>query len=274
MATQLLHLPHRRVVPSRSLLPPELPPVPLWLQARISARGLGRTVAGRPYLLYGQGRLGSTLLGTLLSSHPDVAFGNEVLRAAVRAPGAYLNGLRARSSARHYGCHVKPYHLTDFQGVDDPRRWLGRRHEEGWLLVHLQRRNTLLHVLSNMTRNQMATSHFVAGDGREVPRLVVDTGDLLRWMGLRAQAVQDELLQLSGLPALPVVYEDDLLPGPAAWAEVTARLFTALGVEPCDVGSSLRKINPTRLEDFVENADEVRAAVADSPHAACLAGLD
>ncbi|MCU1601412.1 MAG: nodH [Frankiales bacterium] len=270
MATQLLHLPSRRVPPTRPLVPPELPPVPLGLQARITVRGLLTKGGERPYLLYGQGRLGSTLLGTLLSSHPDVGFGNEVLRASVRAPGAYVNGLRARSSAQHYGCHVKPYHLTDFQGVADPHRWLRRRHEEGWLLVHLQRRNTLLHVLSNVTRNHMSTSHFRAGDGFEVPRVTVDTDDLLAWMRLRADAVHDELRHLDGLSAIPVVYEDDLLPGGAAWGAVTSRIFTGLGLAACEVGSSLRKINPSRLEDFVENAEEVRAAVAGSRFAGCL----
>ena len=99
MATQLLHLPSRRVPSTRALLPPELPPVPLGLQARICARGLVKPTGGRPYLLYGQGRLGSTLLGTLLSSHPDVAFGNEVLRASVRAPDSNSRRINVLKSA-------------------------------------------------------------------------------------------------------------------------------------------------------------------------------
>jgi LPS sulfotransferase NodH len=258
---------------ARPVLPAELPPIPLRLQARVSVRGLLRQHGGRPYLMYGQGRLGSTLLGTLLSSHPEVAFGNEVLRAPVRAPGAWVNGLRSRSAATHYGCHVKPYHLTDFQGLDHPARWLRRRYEEGWLILHLQRRNTLLHVLSNVSRNRMATSHFRHGDGREVPRVTVDTVDLLAWMAHRTAGVEEELAALHGLPVIDVVYEDDLLPGPDAWATVTGRVFAELGVEPCEVGSSLRKINPSRLEDFVDNAAEVRAAVAASRYARCLDAL-
>ena len=278
MATQLRPLARAAFARSRPAelpreLPHELPPVPFGLQARIIARGLRRPTGGRPYLMYGQGRLGSTLLGTLLSSHPDVAFGNEVLRAPVKAPGAYVNGLRARATAAHYGCHVKPYHLTDFQGVDDPGRWLRRRHEEGWLLLHLQRRNTLLHVLSNATRDQMAASHFHQGDGLEVPRVTVDAVDLLLWMSRRAAGIEDERRHLRGLPVLEVVYEDDLLPGQAEWTRVAGRVFAELGVAPCEVGSSLRKINPGRLEDFVDNADEVRTAVAASPYAACLDGL-
>jgi len=39
------------------------------------------------------------------------------------------------------------------------------------------------------------------------------------------------------------------------------------------VDTSLRKINPTRIEDFVTNADEVRAAVAATSFAACLDGV-
>jgi LPS sulfotransferase NodH len=238
---------------------------------RVCGRGLLTRHGPRPFLLYGQGRLGSTLLGSLLSSHPQVTFGNEVLRGPVRAPGLYLQGLRARAGDRHYGCHVKPYHLTDFQGIDDPARWLRARHRAGWLVVHLQRRNTLLHVLSNVTRNAMTRSHFQQGDGQQVPRIAVDTAELLTWMQHRSAGAEAERLALVGLPVQEVVYEDDLLPGPETWAAVTARLFAALDLAPCPVDTSLRKINPRRLEDFVANADEVRAAVAASRFADCVA---
>jgi hypothetical protein len=269
VATQLRSLALHRAQHTRPTLPAELPPVPLSSQLRVLARGILTRTGPRPFLLYGQGRLGSTLLGSLLAAHPGVAFGNEVLRAKVHAPGLYVNGLRGRAAPRHYGCHVKPYHLTDFQGVD-PASWLKQRHDEGWLLVHLQRRNTLMHVLSNATRNQMTSSHFREGDGKEVPRVTVDPDDLLTWMELRAAGVEEEKAALEGLPVIDIVYEDDLLPGPAAWGRVTNTLFTELGLTPCDVDTDLRKINPPRLEDFVTNAAEVREAVAASRFAAFL----
>jgi hypothetical protein len=62
--------------------PPEGRPVPLHRQARVLLRSW-RQAPPPGFLIYGQGRSGSTLLGELLGSHPQVCFADEVLRGRV-----------------------------------------------------------------------------------------------------------------------------------------------------------------------------------------------
>lgn len=252
------------------VMPPELPPVALRRQLRVYAASLRRDHGSRPFLMYGQGRLGSTLLGRLLMSHPGLRFGDEVLRAPVKHPARWLDGLRAMQAPHSYGVHVKPYHLKDFQRTPDQGAWLRDRARDGWLLIHLQRRNTLLHVLSNATRQTRAGAHFTQGDGETVAPITVQVDELLHWMGLRQASQLAEARVLEGLPHLRVGYEDDLLPGAEAWARITGTVFRELGLAPHPVTTELRKVNPARLEDFVANADEVRAAVGASPWAHLL----
>jgi hypothetical protein len=248
----------RVVVPQ---LHPDHPPVPRREQLRALLASTRPATGPRPFLLYGQGRTGSTLLGSLLASHPGVTFGDEVLDARVLAPLRYLQGLRVQAGDSCYGVHVKPYHLTDFQGVRDTARWLRRAADAGWLVVHLVRRDTLRHALSGFQLSATGVTHFVEGDGRVTRRIRVDPESLLFWMAARHQGLERERADLVGLDHLTVTYEDDLLGGPPVWGPTTTRLYAALGLPDHPVQSSLRKVNAGRLEDLVVNAEEVLAAV-------------
>lgn len=252
------------------LLPSEDAPVALTRQLRVMLRR--RATGARPpaLLIYGQGRTGSTLLGSLLASHPRMTFGNEVLRGPVRWPLNYLEGLRAGSAPSSYSCHIKPYHLTQFQGISDVRGFLSAAHGKGWRLLHLRREDTLRHVLSNVSRNANARSHFTAGDGHATALVHVDPADLLYWMEQRDAEATREVETLIGLPHIQVSYERDLLPGAEAWVSVTKRVFDALGLPPHKVGTALRQINQGPLETLVSNYDEVVECVASSRFAHLL----
>jgi LPS sulfotransferase NodH len=243
-------------------LPPEAPPVPLPRQAAVSALGFVPLAAGRPFLIYGQGRTGSTLLGDLLAAHPQVFFGNEVLAGHVRAPRRYLEGLRRRHAQTCYGVHVKPYHLTVSQRVTDRRRWLSQLAGAGWMIVHLQRENTLRHVLSNVTFNQGGTSHFRLGDGRTTERARVDVPDLLRHMRARAALARQEREEVEGLAELSVSYERDLASGPEGWSRVTDVVFRGLQLPHHPVSTELRRINTGTLPEIVANYDEMADALS------------
>lgn len=242
-------------------LPPEAPPVSWHRQARAAAwRALPRKVPAG-FLLYGQGRTGSNLLGDLLACHPSVRFGNERLAARVRRPLAYIEGLRAEHAPSVYGVHVKRYHLTDIQDEADPKDWLSRAHDRGWRIVHLQRENLLRHVLSNFSLNATRVSHRVEGDDYQRPRLHVAPEDIVSWMAIRARILELELSDLSALPHVTVVYERDLLPGQPAWDATAGRVFSHLGLPPHAVTTQLRKVNEGTLGDLLDNADEVLDAV-------------
>lgn len=240
-------LPEDRARPATAtatVLLPEDPPVPLTRQLRAYARGVHPSRRPPAFLLLGQGRAGGTLLGSLLAGHPSVTYADEVLTGQVRAPLRYLNGLRAQQAPRTFGCHVKPHHLTAFQGVSDTAAWLERAHRDGWVLVHVRREDLLRHVLTGFSST-----------------VRIDPASLLGWLEVRERSGQQELAALEDLPHVTVTYERDLLPGPEAWSETTSRVLTALGLPPHPVATSLEQHHRRPLKDLAVNYDEVVAAL-------------
>jgi hypothetical protein len=211
------------------------------------------------FVLFAQGRTGSTLLGDLLGSHPDVLFANEILSSPVRSTRLRTDWLRWRHARHVVGFHVKIYQLTDSQGIADPGAWLRRLHSRGWQVITLRRDNLLRHVLSNITAE--AANRYDDRSGAPAPvRLHVDPEHLLYWMGKREQVGLDEQRALVGVPHLGLTYETDLQ-DPADWAATTARVFAALGLASTPVSSTLSRLNSGGLADILENLDEIKSAL-------------
>jgi hypothetical protein len=214
----------------------------------------------RKFVLFAQGRTGSTLLGDLLGAHPDVFFAHEILEQPVRSPRLKTAWLRGRHARHAVGFHVKIYQLTGAQGIADPGAWLRGMSSRGWRVVALRRHNLLRHVLSNMTAQ--AADRYDDRSGAPAPvRLHVDADHLLHWMGKREQVGLDEDRALVGVPHLALTYETDLADA-AAWPATTARVFADLGLEPLPVTSTLSRLNPGPLADLIENVDEINRALA------------
>jgi hypothetical protein len=148
--------------------------------------------------------------------------------------------------------------------VHDHAAWLAEAARPGWLLIHLQRRNVLRHVLSNFTRNSLDTPHFRAGDGRTSGAVVVDVPGLLENIAGRALSARQERDDIGALPHIRVIYEDDLLVGPEQWALVAASVYEALGLPGHAPTTNLRRINAGPLREVIANYDEVEKALASS----------
>jgi hypothetical protein len=247
----------------------EFAPVGIPAEVRNAVRLVaGRRPDERRYVLFAQGRTGSTLLGDLLASHPDVFFADEILRARVRSTRGWVEGQRRRRSAKIFGFHVKIYQLTDVQRVTDPGRWLRRMHERGWRVLALRRRNLLRHVLSNISIAATGTVHDRSGAEERVA-LTVDPDEVRYWIGIRAQVGRAEGLALEGVPHEPFIYEDDLLDD-ASWPETTRRAFTHLGVSPVPVATTLHRRNEGGLRTLVANYDELARSLSGTPYAQFL----
>jgi LPS sulfotransferase NodH len=223
------------------------------------------------FVLFAQGRSGSTLFGELLGSHPEVRFDDEILRGTVANPLRYVTGMRRRPRARHgaYGFHVKVYQLSDAQGVVDQHAWLRECVDRGWKIFYLHRRNFIRQALSNATRQRMAVPHFREGDGLARPQVDVDPDLLLRYVEYRDRTGQWERAALEGIPHTVFEYEADLAES-SSWDATAARAFAYLGVQPRPVDTSLRRINSGPISELVVNYNEVTRAFAATPYKALL----
>ena len=77
------------------------------------------------FVIYGQGRSGSSVLLDLIGSHPDVYCESEIFNEKVAArllkPWDYLHARADLSPKPAYGCKMKIYQMTDDQGIEEPR---------------------------------------------------------------------------------------------------------------------------------------------------------
>ena len=211
------------------------------------------------FLIFGQGRTGSNLLGSLLANHPQVHFANEVLFDQMLLPQTWIEGGRRRNPAACYGIHVKIYQLRDEHRVRDVNAWLHGMHERGWKIVYLRRENLLRHVLSNMLADARGSYHDRDGSVSN-PRLEVDVLGLVTHMGLRRQNLLAEAEALAGLPFETVVYEDDLL-DETQWQPTVDRLYKHIGLASVPVSSALRRTSSADLASMVANLEEIRPAL-------------
>jgi len=222
------------------------------------------------FVLFAQGRTGSELLRSLLSAHPEVRCEGEILARRRLLPMAFLEGRAARRGPSVYGFKVKVYHLTDVQGMRDPAAFLRRLHARHWRIVYLYRRNLLRQAVSNVVAEKRRAFHRRTGEGAAFGKVHIDCGRLLASMANRRRFLAVEREVLGDLPRVDVVYEDDLLP-PERHQQAADRVFAFLGLDSARTHSDHLRVTPDRLVDFVENYDEVTAAVGASEFAEYLA---
>ncbi len=239
--------------------------VPLAKQAAVYASRfrpsrLRPIAAGRvSFVIFAQGRTGSTLLADLMNSHEGVHCDNEILGWPVRFPDAWVDACRRRYRDRHYGFKVKPYELTVDQRLD-PGAWLRRMDGRGWKLIHLRRNNVLRHALSNIVAEHIGRYTFRNADPGESAGLTVDPDVLLGAMEVREEQGEVERVALEGLPHVSLSYEDDLL-RPERHQATLDRISDALGLPRAQARTALRRITIDDLRTTISNYEEVATAV-------------
>lgn len=236
--------------------------------ARLVMPGLRRPE--RRFVIFAQGRSGSTLLADLLNSHPQVYCADEILTWKRMNPARYARACSVGHRADTYGFKVKIYHLTEAQGIVTPGAWLRRMHDDGWSVIALQRANVLRQALSSLVAEQRRLYHLEGAVGNAPPPVFVDAEELLRRTDARVRICEDERAALADVPHLAVSYESDLL-RPECHQRTADRLFDYLGLRPVPVSTTLRKIADGSLSTVVANAPQVTAAVRASRYADLLA---
>lgn len=218
------------------------------------------------FVIFAQGRSGSTLLADLLNSHPRIFCADEPLTWKRRDPVRYAAACSVGHRGDTYGFKVKIYQLTDAQHVE-PGTFLRSMAEAGWHIVHLQRRNVLRQALSSMVAEQRDRYHNVDGSWLEPVQL--DARALLARTRARVGYCEAEAEALRGVEHLSLGYEDDLL-SPDMQQATASRVFGFLGLEDVEVTTILQKIGSRSLDRDVANADEVRDVLLVSEFAGLL----
>jgi len=246
-----------------------------WVYARRGGRKLAGSGDGPRvrFVIYGQGRSGSSVLLDLIGSHPDVYCESEIFNCKVAArliwPKLYLEARADLSPRPVYGCKMKIYQMTDDQGIEDPHQFMRDLHAEGWKVIHLVREDLFRKALSLVvaeTRGQFLDRR-AAGAGVET--IAVDPVQLVEAMQDRRRADEAEHAALEGIPNLRVTYERDLLDA-ANHQAVSDRVLAYLDLESAPVETRYVKTSRARVSDYISNYAEVRAHVTQTEFAAYL----
>ena len=227
------------------------------------------------FILLCHARTGSTLLGSLLASHPQISGAGEyykvlkrrvqdglhrqlVFRLARRYPPLYLDWRAFRCGRPVFGCKFTPPYAADFE------RSITALHRRGWRIVHLQRRDVVTSTLSGMVASMNKRWSTSVGETPPTPSLMrLDPLAFLNAVRHRLALNDQEERSLAGLPRLKVVYEDDLADADC-WPATTERVFAYLDLSPVPARSAVQKTWSRPYSEIIENYAELIEVVGNS----------
>ncbi len=262
------HRPHGRAAgddPLRRLYQRHRP-VPVINQARAYGSALlrpRRDRNGSKFLIFAQGRTGSSLLVDLLNRSPSVHCDEEILARPVLLPTRWVSAHRGRHQGCTYGFKVKLYQLTIDQRIDDPGAWLSAMQRSGWRVLYLRRRNLLRQVLSNILASRSSRYHYRSAPTARAP-VTIDLAEMLELMSVRQRIGEEERMALAGVPHESVCYEDDLMLSERHQSTFD-RLARVLGAEPAYATTELRRINSGPLSGLVDNYRQLERELVGTP---------
>lgn len=212
-------------------------------------------------LIFGQGRSGTTLFEHLMCSTGHFVGYHEVLNTVTREvlfPARYVRGLGRKTAGENVILHVKPDHLTfDRKSPVDSRRFLEFVVEDGWHIVHVQRTNVFMRIVSNYLA--LARGGYHKTDvGEEVQKpLHIPPDEFFMRYEKSWNLLNEEKRILGGLPHTKVNYENDL---EKPWNHqcVVDNFLNELNLESKPVSTKLRKINKFPPHELISNLDELQ----------------
>ena len=140
------------------------------------------------------------------------------------------------------------------------------------LVINLYRENALKRYISLLFMEE--TGVVVATDrGKDKPKKIrVPLENVIEMLDLYQSETTGQLALVHRLPAHRVfnLRYEDYFASDDSKAKYTEQLFTFLGVEPIPIQSSHKKILSTRLEDIVENYQELHDCLQDTEHSQYL----
>lgn len=215
------------------------------------------------FIIFSQGRSGSTLLSDLLDSSPLVKSDGEIFGAGmpirVRFPKQYMSWRMKSFRSAVYGCKIKVYDLGHQHGMDESqtRKFLRDRFAEGWKIIHLRRSNKLRQALSSLvaetTEEYHSTSDQSVSEREKIYIKVEELPHRLHWLQ-RYDQLEDEILK--GFESFKVSYEQHLLPAENHQALLDS-LMAFLNLPPCKAKTSYRRTSADDLKSYIANYDEM-----------------
>lgn len=213
------------------------------------------------FIIFCQGRTGSTLLVDLLNSHPEIECDSEILIHRALFPHRLIKGFSTVSPHKVYGFKLKIYQLKRKQKIRDIKGFMQKLHQDRWKIIYLERGNLFRQALSNFYASFRDEFHLRKSDGSHTfVKMHIDCDQLIDSIKKRKQYLVAERKVLSEIPHLRINYERDLL-RTDCHPRTLNKLFDFLGVSRVPVKTQMLRISKDDLSDMIVNLDEVETSL-------------
>ena len=224
------------------------------------------------FVIYMQGRSGSSFFCDLLDQHPEVRCNTELFNSRCVSPIRFLKNISHYYGKRFpvWGFKVKNYQL-DRQGLSISE-FLQNMYQQKYKIICLTRNNSFKMSLSMWIAYNRGEQYHNTVEVKDRKKVTITPEEVMRVIEQNEEIRREMKQGLESVDALELVYEDDL-EDPDMAAASCEKAFRFLGVEPIEVRSKFRKVSTGRLSDDLENAEEIYNFIKESKHAHFLEGV-
>lgn len=219
------------------------------------------------FFIFGQGRTGSTLLCSLLNSHPQIFADLEILFNHVYFPEYYVESKSKLNLNSVYGFKVKCYQLTRKQNINNPRQFVVDLINNNWKMIYLKRNNLFRHAISNIMAKKRGYFHLDKNQNKpSSEKIYIDYDDLMQRMTNREKYLEIESKILEGLNYIEIVYEEDLI-NPLKHQTTVDKIYNFLGIQSYPISTNLQRTVPDNISSLIQNYDEIVSSLKDTKYA-------
>ena len=221
------------------------------------------------FVILGIPRSGSTLLVSLLDSHPQIHCEGELLTYRLFFPRSYINCHSKLCRKDVFGFKLLVDHF-ETQKIQDGRPFLEELSWGGYQIIYLRRQNLYRAALSSLYGAFIGKYHLSQGSGNQLRiAMVVSTEELLAKLQRFEYLASRQAEIIGDLPCLEVFYENDLAEGNQHQPTID-RISDFLGIPCAQAHSQLIRVTTDEVSGFVENAAELDEYLRSSPYSKYL----
>lgn len=207
------------------------------------------------FVIFGQGRTGSTLLVSLLDSQPNIHCDGEILHHWKWFPERHILSRMAGCRKQVYGFKLLSYQLDNVLCLSQPYRFIEWLLQEEFRIIYLERRNLLRHAISQISAriNRFhKRDQTIAHD----KKINLESEELFWWIETLQRRQQYEASVLRNFDFLHLIYEEDLMQE-KNWENTASRVCKSLNLPTVPPTTNLLKVTPEKITDLVANYDEL-----------------
>lgn len=207
-------------------------------------------------MILGQQRSGTTLLATLLDSHPYIHCEDELFYYRKFLPFTYLSCRNKMSPKDVFGFKLMPNHIG-YQGYSDINLFISRLIQYDYKFIKLTRRDLLRVTVSLIFAQKIGQFHYKKNDINHTDRVIfinpVEFRERLAWFYKTRELLESIT---SKIPHLELVYEDHLQ-DPQKHQTTIDDITSYLGLPKSKVHSDLIKVAKDDYSSLIENYSQL-----------------